>query len=142
EKPHFSEWELEIRVSFRSGVPPQPLKAALQSGGERSVSTMLFLLCLQSVTETPFRVVDEINQGMDAHNERMIFEQISRSSGHERQPQYFLVTPKLLPNLTYTDSMTSLVVYNGKGMVDQNAWCLEAFCARARALREEGNALA
>jgi chromosome segregation ATPase len=31
---------------------------------------MLFLLSLQHVTGTPFRVVDEINQGMDARNER------------------------------------------------------------------------
>jgi len=31
---------------------------------------MLYLLCLQNVTDTPFRVVDEINQGMDPANER------------------------------------------------------------------------
>src|SRR4051794_27593738 len=37
---------------------------------EKSVATMLFLLCLQTVTYTPFRVVDEINQGMDPQNER------------------------------------------------------------------------
>lgn len=35
-----------------------------QSGGERSVSTMLYLVALTGVTVTPFRVVDEINQGM------------------------------------------------------------------------------
>lgn len=37
--------------------------AAQQSGGEKSVSTMFFLLALQDVTTCPFRVVDEINQG-------------------------------------------------------------------------------
>ena len=35
-----------------------------QSGGEKSVSTMLYLVALTGVTVTPFRVVDEINQGM------------------------------------------------------------------------------
>ena len=35
-----------------------------QSGGERSVSTMMYLVALTGVTITPFRVVDEINQGM------------------------------------------------------------------------------
>ncbi len=68
-----------IRVSFRAGVAPQPLTGASQSGGEKSVSTMLYLLCLQEVTLCPFRMVDEINQGMDATNERRIFNQIVRS---------------------------------------------------------------
>jgi hypothetical protein len=39
-----------IKVSFRAGVAPQPLTASSQSGGEKSVSTMLYLLCLQEVT--------------------------------------------------------------------------------------------
>jgi hypothetical protein len=43
-----------------------------QSGGERSVSTMLYLIALQEFTKCPFRVVDEINQGMDAVNERKV----------------------------------------------------------------------
>jgi chromosome segregation ATPase len=68
-----------IKVSFRAGVAPQPLTASSQSGGEKSVSTMLYLLCLQEVTMSPFRMVDEINQGMDATNERRIFNQIVRS---------------------------------------------------------------
>jgi len=68
-----------IRVSFRLGVAPQPLTGASQSGGEKSVATMLYLLCLQEVTLGPFRMVDEINQGMDATNERRIFNQIVRS---------------------------------------------------------------
>ena len=51
-----------IKVAFRSHVALQPLLAASQSGGEKSVSTMLYLLCLQEVTKSPFRMVDEINQ--------------------------------------------------------------------------------
>lgn len=39
-----------ISVSFRKGEEPRPLSGASQSGGEKSVSTMLFLLCLQEVT--------------------------------------------------------------------------------------------
>lgn len=33
-------------------------------------------MALQDLAITPFRVVDEINQGMDPRNERMIHEQI------------------------------------------------------------------
>ena len=33
-----------------------------QSGGERAVTTMLYLLAMQAVSPCPFRVVDEMNQ--------------------------------------------------------------------------------
>ena len=36
---------------------------------------MLFLISLQDLTSCGFRLVDEINQGMDPNNERMVFEQ-------------------------------------------------------------------
>jgi len=51
-------------VSFREGEELHVLNEQRQSGGERSVSTMMYLVALTGVTITPFRVVDEINQGM------------------------------------------------------------------------------
>eukprot|EP01052_Picozoa_sp_SAG31_P004861 SAG31_NODE_206_length_20335_cov_17.910160_14_plen_55_part_00 len=39
------------------------------------------------MTTFPFRVVDEINQGMDARNERKMFEQIVRAASREDVPQ-------------------------------------------------------
>ena len=44
------------------------------------MATMLYLVSLQDLTECPFRLVDEINQGMDPTNERMIFEEVSKSA--------------------------------------------------------------
>lgn len=44
-----------------------------QSGGERAVSTIFYLMALQSLARAPFRLVDEINQGMDPRNERYVF---------------------------------------------------------------------
>jgi chromosome segregation ATPase len=148
EMNSLEEWELILKVSFREGREVQRLSATFQSGGERSVSTMLFLLCLQRVTNTPFRVVDEINQGMDSHNERMIFKQIADSSrpheaggmlinnGSSAQanvtPQYFLVTPKLLPNLSHHDRIMVFLVYNGK-MVPQEEWMVRKFVEAIRA---------
>jgi hypothetical protein len=52
----------QIRVKFRESEELQLLTGKRQSGGERSVSTILYLIALQGVTVTPFRVVDEINQ--------------------------------------------------------------------------------
>jgi len=40
-----------------------PLNKRVQSGGERSVSTIMLLMALQDMVKPPFRVVDEINQG-------------------------------------------------------------------------------
>ena len=50
----------------------QRLTGQRQSGGEKSVSTILYLLSLQELSRAPFRVVDEINQGMDIENERKV----------------------------------------------------------------------
>ena len=49
-------------MKFRSEELLQVLNAQRQSGGERSVSTMMYLMALQDITSCPFRVVDEINQ--------------------------------------------------------------------------------
>jgi len=58
----FSKYGVQIRVKFRDSEELQALNAQRQSGGERSVSTMLYLMALQGITSCPFRVVDEINQ--------------------------------------------------------------------------------
>lgn len=134
DQEDYDQYRLEIWVSFRHNAPMKLLTSHSQSGGERSVSTMLFLLCLQkSVTNCPFRVVDEINQGMDAPNERMIFKQISNSSNTNDTPQYFLVTPKLLPGLVYGDNITMIFVYNGPWNVSQSQWDLKKFVELGRA---------
>jgi hypothetical protein len=91
-----SQWGLILSVSFRKGTAPVPLKKNVQSGGERSVSTIMFLMALQDMVKSPFRVVDEINQGMDERNERIVFKRIVERSVGPNRPQYFLITPKLL----------------------------------------------
>lgn len=68
-----------------------------------SVVTPHICLLLQGVTVTPFRVVDEINQGMDPINERKVFMQLVEASCQEGTPQCFLLTPKLLPDLPFTE---------------------------------------
>ena len=71
------------RVKFRDEEELHVLDSQRQSGGERSVSTMLYLVALQDVTVCPFRVVDEINQGMDQYNERKIFMELVKAATGE-----------------------------------------------------------
>ena len=61
-----------VGVSFRADEQLNILSAEFQSGGERAVSTMLYLLSIQHHVISPFWVVDEINQGMDPVNERKV----------------------------------------------------------------------
>ena len=58
----FANYGIEILVKFRENVPLQKLDPFKQSGGERSVSTALYMMALQHLTKVPFRCVDEINQ--------------------------------------------------------------------------------
>lgn len=85
----YEKWSLEILVRFRDTEPLHVLSAHRQSGGEKSVSTILFLLSLQELAKSPFRVVDEINQGMDAHNERLVHSLIVDTATQSCQSQYY-----------------------------------------------------
>jgi len=104
----------DVSVRFRPGEPLARLDGARQSGGERSIATILYLVALQAVSASPFRVVDEINQGMDPVNERAVFELLAREAAGAGAPQVLLLTPKLLPGLPLADpAVTVLQVVNG-----------------------------
>ncbi|KAL0561835.1 hypothetical protein IC582_002280 [Cucumis melo] len=109
----FDQFGILIKVKFRQSGQLQVLSAHHQSGGERSVSTILYLVSLQDLTNCPFRVVDEINQGMDPINERKMFQQLVRAASQTNTPQCFLLTPKLLPELEYSEACTILNIMNG-----------------------------
>ena len=59
---NYDKYGIQIKVKFRARDSLHVLTPFHQSGGERSVSTMLYLMSLQELTKCPFRVVDEINQ--------------------------------------------------------------------------------
>ncbi|XP_015936850.1 structural maintenance of chromosomes protein 5 isoform X1 [Arachis duranensis] len=109
----YAQYGICIKVKFRQNGKLEVLSAHHQSGGERSVSTIVYLLSLQDLTNVPFRVVDEINQGMDPINERKMFQQLVRAASKPNTPQCFLLTPKLLPDLQYSEACTILNVFNG-----------------------------
>uniref|UniRef100_A0A0E0F6V5 Structural maintenance of chromosomes protein 5 n=1 Tax=Oryza meridionalis TaxID=40149 RepID=A0A0E0F6V5_9ORYZ len=128
----FEQYGILIKVKFRQTGQLKVLSAHHQSGGERSVSTILYLVSLQDLTNCPFRVVDEINQvelhefsytgtqcyaemitRMDPINERKMFQQLVRAASQPNTPQCFLLTPKLLPDLEYSDACNILNIMTG-----------------------------
>lgn len=109
----FASWSLEIWVQFRDTDSLQMLTGERQSGGERSVSTIFYLMALQSLSIAPFRVVDEINQGMDPRNERRVHARMVEVACEVTTSQYFLITPKLLTDLEYHPNMKVHCVTSG-----------------------------
>lgn len=157
----FKRWGLQMCAAFRTGIEPQPVNAHTNSGGERALCTMMFLLALQRSTPCPFRVIDEINQGMDKAFERQVMTQVMHACApgklaytragvpdqvaekllraraealglrdgedgsddedlveeddahHAIGQQYFIITPKLLPDLVHAEHVRTTTVFNG-----------------------------
>jgi chromosome segregation ATPase len=60
----YDKYGIKIMVKFRENERLTQLTSTRQSGGEKAVSTITYLMALQGLSKAPFRVVDEINQGM------------------------------------------------------------------------------
>ncbi|KAH9410730.1 putative RecF/RecN/SMC protein [Ordospora pajunii] len=114
------KWKLNIMVRFNAGDSLEVLSSHRQSGGERSVSIILFLLAMQSHSASPFRLVDEINQGMDADNERLIHDILVNLSEQQKISQFFMITPKIVPGLKYCKSMKVIILYSFNGNIEQS----------------------
>ncbi|NXD79031.1 SMC6 protein, partial [Halcyon senegalensis] len=64
------------------------------SGGERSFSTVCFILSLWSVTESPFRCLDEFDVYMDMVNRRIAMDMILKVADSQQHRQFILLTPQ------------------------------------------------
>lgn len=126
---NYKDYGLKIRVKFRADDDLHEFTRSRQSGGERAVTTGIFMISLQELSRVPFRCVDELNQGMDATNEKMVFDLITRITAAQDSSQYFLLTPKLLPNLQYGKHVTVHCVFNGPFIAPSNEFSVSEFCA-------------
>lgn len=113
KEDRFKDWKLQILVKFRDNSELKVLDHQSQSGGERAVSTIFFIMSLQGLTDAPLRIVDEINQGMDPSNEKMAHRYLVHTACTRNNSQYFLVTPKLLTGLYYHPQMMIHCIYTG-----------------------------
>ncbi|XP_077668624.1 structural maintenance of chromosomes protein 6 isoform X1 [Eretmochelys imbricata] len=79
-------------------------KAALNdmrslSGGERSFSTVCFILSLWSIAESPFRCLDEFDVFMDMVNRRIAMDMMLKMADSQRHRQFILLTPQSMSSL-------------------------------------------
>ncbi|KAK0188724.1 P-loop containing nucleoside triphosphate hydrolase protein [Armillaria mellea] len=115
----YDKWTIDILVKFRDDEKLQLLTSQRQSGGERSLTTILYLMSLTEQARAPFSLVDEINQGMDQRAERAVHNNMVETTCKEESGQYFLITPKLLADLQYHKRMKVLCVNNGEWLPEE-----------------------
>lgn len=83
---------LEIMVGYK-GNKPTALDAFTQSGGERSIAMMAFLLALQQHITSPFRAIDEFDVHMDPKNRESVTQLIISHAASMTEGQYLAITP-------------------------------------------------
>jgi len=103
---------LDIMVGFK-GAPPTRLDSLTQSGGERSIALMAFLLALQQHIASPFRAIDEFDVHLDPKNREVISRLIVASASELGETQYLAITPGQV-NVPDTD-VHVVVVQNIEG---------------------------
>ncbi len=86
---------IEVTVGFK-GVSPVLLDAYAQSGGERAVATMAFLLALQHHLKSPVRAVDEFDVHMDPHNRESMMKMLFSFMNENADVQFLVITPSQL----------------------------------------------
>uniref|UniRef100_A0A6I8PMA1 Structural maintenance of chromosomes protein 6 n=1 Tax=Xenopus tropicalis TaxID=8364 RepID=A0A6I8PMA1_XENTR len=72
------------------------------SGGERSFSTVCFILSLWSIAESPFRCLDEFDVYMDMVNRRISMDMMLSMADSQRFRQFILLTPQNMSSLPST----------------------------------------
>ncbi|XP_072107385.1 structural maintenance of chromosomes protein 6-like [Mobula birostris] len=84
--------------------PGEGDKAALSdmrslSGGERSFSTVCFILSLWDTMESPFRCLDEFDVYMDMVNRRISMDMMLKVASSQRYRQFIFLTPQSMSSL-------------------------------------------
>ncbi|XP_064487285.1 structural maintenance of chromosomes protein 6-like [Ornithodoros turicata] len=89
---------IQVKPSEQNSQLQQDLKAL--SGGERSFSTVCFVLALWDTMECPFRVMDEFDIFMDMGKRRVSLEMILEMTRCKEQSQFVFLTPIELPAIS------------------------------------------
>jgi chromosome segregation protein len=96
---------IEVTVGFK-GTSPVLLDAYAQSGGERAVATMAFLLSLQHHLKSPVRAVDEFDVHMDPHNRESMMKMLFSFMNENADVQFLVITPS---QLTAVGEFTNII---------------------------------
>ncbi|KAM4522033.1 structural maintenance of chromosomes protein 6 [Odontesthes bonariensis] len=73
------------------------------SGGERSFSTVCFVLSLWAITEAPFRCLDEFDVYMDMVNRRISMDMMLKVAAGQHYRQFIFLTPQNMSSLPVSE---------------------------------------
>uniref|UniRef100_A0A8C5ND93 Structural maintenance of chromosomes protein 6 n=1 Tax=Gouania willdenowi TaxID=441366 RepID=A0A8C5ND93_GOUWI len=90
---------LSISVQPKKGKKNDSGDMRSLSGGERSFSTVCFVLSLWAITEAPFRCLDEFDVYMDMVNRRISMDMMLRVAASQRFRQFIFLTPQSMSSL-------------------------------------------
>lgn len=85
---------LALQVNVESGTKRVAKDTRSLSGGERSFSTVSFIMALWEAMESPFRCLDEFDVFMDMVNRRISMEMMLKVAKEQQERQFILLTPQ------------------------------------------------
>ena len=109
---------LDLYVGFRGGAP-NTLDPFTQSGGERSVALMAFILSLQARIISPLRAMDEFDIHMDPKNREAMFKMILSQMKQREASQYIVITPSILTVFDKTAHVITVQAVHGPSEVKE-----------------------
>jgi len=109
---------LDLYVGFRGGAPTT-LDPFTQSGGERSVALMAFILSLQARIVSPLRAMDEFDIHMDPKNREAMFKMILSQMKQREASQYIVITPSILTVFDKTAHVITVQAVHGPSEVKE-----------------------
>jgi chromosome segregation ATPase len=104
---------LEIKVGFRENIA-RVLDSYSQSGGERTLATLAFLLSLQKYMKSPIRAIDEFDTHMDPLNKERATKLITSIVQNDPNLQYIIITPD--PLLEFFNECNIIIVTKQQGI--------------------------
>jgi chromosome segregation protein len=104
---------LEIKVGFRENIA-RVLDSYSQSGGERTLATLAFLLSLQKYMKSSIRAIDEFDTHMDPLNKERATKLITSIVQNDPNLQYIIITPD--PLLEFFNECNIIIVTKQQGI--------------------------
>jgi len=92
---------IQVNVENAKGASTKDSKAL--SGGERSFSTICFIMALWNAVEVPFRCLDEFDVFMDMLNRRISMDMLLKAAKEQKHIQFILLTPQEISNVSGSD---------------------------------------
>jgi len=109
---------LDLYVGFR-GSAPTALDPFTQSGGERSVALMAFILSMQARIVSPLRAMDEFDIHMDPKNREAMFKMILSQMKQRDSSQYIVITPSIITVLDRNAHVITVQAVHGASEINE-----------------------